>query len=303
MSDITFIILTFNEQIHIQRCIENIKPIAKDIFIVDSFSTDKTIEIAESLGAKVIQHEWQNNHGKQFNWALDNLNIKTEWVFRLDADEYLTGDLIYEIKNRLPLLPDEVAGVAFPRQCFFMGKLIKKGIVKLILLRLFRYSKGRSEERWMDEHIYITEGVAIVFKNAFADHNLKNIDWWIQKHNGYSIREAIDILNIELQLIPDVKKKGDTHLDEHTAAIRNTKFKYLRFPLFWRAFFLFIYRYFFKFGFINGKEGFLWHFLQAWWYRTLVDAKIFEIKKHCGNDKGKIIRYIKDNYSIDINKI
>jgi hypothetical protein len=154
----------------------------------------------------------------------------------------------------------------------------------------------------MDEHIYISEGNTVVFSNPFFDHNLNNIGWWTQKHNGYSIREAIDYLNIEFQLIPEQKEKDNKQFVNHASAVRKKKLKYVKLPLFWRAFFLFIYRYFFKLGFINGKEGFLWHFLQGWWYRTLVDAKIFEIKKNCGSDKEKILKYIKDNYNIDLSK-
>jgi len=302
MLDITCIILTFNEEIHIQRCIEKIKPLAKDIFVVDSYSTDKTVEMAERLGAKVYQNKWELNYARQFNWALDNLPIKTEWVFRLDADEYLSDNLIEEIKSKLALLNADVSGIAFNCQRIFMNSLIKRGIVKLILLRLFRFGNGRCEERWMDEHIYISEGNTVVFSNPFFDHNLNNIGWWTQKHNGYSIREAIDYLNIEFQLIPEQKEKDNKQFVNHASAVMKKKLKYVKLPLFWRAFFLFIYRYFFKLGFINGKEGFLWHFLQGWWYRTLVDAKIFEIKKNCGSDKEKILKYIKDNYNIDLSK-
>lgn len=302
MADISFIILTYNEEIHIQRCIESIKPLAKDIFIVDSFSTDKTLEIAEGLGAKIFQNKWELNYAKQFNWALDNLPIKTQWVFRLDSDEYLSGALVAEIKNNLDSLPIEVSGVLFSCQRIFMDKLIKRGIIKLILLRLFRFGKGRCEERWMDEHIYMKVGKTVVFKNPFFDHNLNTIGWWTQKHDGYAIREAIDYLNLEFQLLPEFKKEDTNKLVDNASAVRKKKLKYIKLPLFWRAFFLFIYRYFFKLGFFDGKEGFLWHFLQGWWYRTLVDAKIFEIKKRCGNDKQKILKYIKDKYKIDLVK-
>jgi glycosyltransferase involved in cell wall biosynthesis len=300
MADITFIILTFNEELHIKRCIERIKPLAKDIFIVDSFSTDNTLKIAQDLGVEIFQNKWEFNHAKQFNWALDKLPIKTEWVFRIDADEYLSESLIQEIESKLPLLPNDISGISFNCQRIFMNKLIIRGIVKLILLRLFRYGKGRCEERFMDEHLYVSEGRIDTFENPFFDHNLNNIGWWTRKHDGYSIREAIEYLNLEFQLLPEFKNDKNKSYVSHALAVRKKKLRYMKMPLFWRAFYLFIYRYFFKLGFINGKEGFLWHFLQGWWYRTLVDAKIFEIKKHCGNDKVKILKYIRDNYNIDL---
>ena len=104
--DITVIILTFNEEIHIERCIRSVQSLARNIFVVDSFSTDRTVEIAESLGAKAVQHEFIN-HAQQFQWALDHLPIGTEWIMRLDADEYLTQELVQEIQNRLPRLRSE----------------------------------------------------------------------------------------------------------------------------------------------------------------------------------------------------
>ena len=296
MLDLSVIILTYNEEIHIQRCMENISPIVKDIFVVDSFSTDKTVEIAKSLGAIIYQNRWENNHAKQFNWALNNLPVQTKWILRLDADEYLTRELIDELKNKLDTLDKDVTGVIFKRRHVFLNKWIKKGTYPVKLLRLFQYGKAVCEQRWMDEHIQLKEGTAMEFDYDFVDHNLNNLTWWTTKHNGYAIREAIDLLDIELNL-SDIVKANE--LVGQASRKRNKKLSYAKKPLFIRSFAYFIYRYLFKLGFTEGKEGFLWHFLQGWWYRTLVDAKIFEIKKACGNDKGKIVDYIWDHYRID----
>jgi glycosyltransferase involved in cell wall biosynthesis len=297
MLDLSVIILTYNEEIHIRRCIENICPIAKDIFIVDSFSTDKTLEIAGSLGAKVYQNKWENNHAKQFNWALENLPIQTKWVLRLDADEYLTPELIAELQDKLNDFPVNVSGITFKRRHIFLDKWVKRGTYPVKLLRLFQYKRAFCEQRWMDEHIQLTEGIAVEFEHDFVDHNLNNLSWWTTKHNGYAIREAIDLLDIELNLW------GKTQTNELTgqaAAKRNRKLNYAHKPLFIRSFAYFIYRYIFKLGFTEGKEGFLWHFLQGWWYRALVDAKIFELKKTCGNDRKRIIEYIEKQYGINL---
>lgn len=297
MSNLSVIILTLNEEIHLKRCIASIKDLTNEIFIVDCFSSDKTAEIAESLGAKIFKNKWENNYAKQFNWGLENLPIKTEWVLRLDADEYLTPELVYEIKEKLPQLPDNITGVIFNRRHIFLGKWIKRGIYPVKLLRLFRYKKAICEQRWMDEHIVLLEGKAVEFENDFVDHNINNLSWWISKHNGYAIREAIDLLDIELNLF---EKDNKVKLVGQAREKREKKIKYAKQPLFIRAFLYFIYRYIFKLGFLDGKEGFLWHFLQGWWYRTLVDALIFEIKHACGNDKEKIKSYIKKNYNIDL---
>ncbi|MDR1543305.1 MAG: glycosyltransferase family 2 protein [Prevotellaceae bacterium] len=299
MLNLSVIILTYNEEIHIRRCVENIRPIAADVFIVDSFSTDKTLEIAESLGAKVYQNKWENNHAKQFNWALDNLPIQTKWVLRLDADEYLTPELIAELQDKLGNIPENISGIIFKRRHIFFDKWVKRGTYPVNLLRLFQYQKAFCEQRWMDEHIQLTAGVSIEFEHDFVDHNLNNLGWWTAKHNGYAIREAIDLLDIELNILSETK---ENKLTGQAAAKRSKKLSYVRKPLFFRSFAYFLYRYIFKLGFTEGKEAFLWHFLQGWWYRTLVDAKIFEIKKACGNDKEKIIAYLKANCNIDITK-
>jgi len=298
MSDISVIILTYNEEIHIKRCIESVHSFAQNIFIVDCFSTDNTVEIATELGAKVFQNKWKHSYAKQFNWALENLPIKTSWVLRLDADEYITPELAIEINQKLSTLTNQVTGIVLPFRRVFLDKVIKRGTGGIKMLRIFRYQKATCEQRWMDEHIQLMEGQTVEFKHDFADHNLNNLSWWTQKHNGYAIREAIDLLDIELGLLGN--KNETVQLSEQAKAKRNKKYKYAKQPLFWRSFVYFMYRYFFKLGFLEGKEGFLWHFLQGWWYRTLVDAKIWEIKKACGNDKEKIKQYIKQHYSIEI---
>jgi glycosyltransferase involved in cell wall biosynthesis len=300
MLDISVIILTYNEEIHIHRCIENIKPIAKDVFIVDSFSTDKTIEIAQNMGALIYQNKWENNHAKQFNWALDNLPIRTKWVLRLDADEYLTSDLIKELQKKLPVLHPHITGVVFKRRHIFLNKWMKRGTYPIKLLRLFQYRKAVCEQRFMDEHIQILEGDIVDFDYDFVDHNLNDINWWIYKHIGYAIREAADLLAIEYQLSNDKHGDQSGKLNEQAAAKRTKKLFYSKKPLFLRSFVYFIYRYFFKFGFTEGKEGFIWHFLQGWWYRTLIDVKIYEIKKICGDNKAEISIHLKNKYNISI---
>lgn len=300
MLNIATIILTYNEEKHIERCIKNAQRFSKEIFLVDSFSTDRTKEIAESLGAVVYQNKWENNYARQFNYGLNNLPITCDWVFRLDADEYLTDALVDEIKIKFNSVPENVSGIIFERKMYFLGKLMNKGMLRMNMLRLFRYKHGFCEERWMDEHIVLTEGTSIMYDNYFVDHNLNSLGWWTQKHNGYSIREAIDLLDVELGLIekPESAQKYEVTADAKYK--REKKLKYAKMKLFWRSFIYFIYRYIFKFGFTEGKEGFLWHFLQGWWYRTLVDAKIYEIKKACGNNPEKIKQFVKDNYQINL---
>ena len=300
MKDISVIILTYNEEIHIKRCLDRISKYVKNVFIIDSFSTDITLEIAKEYNnVKILQNKW-TNYATQFNWALENADINSEWVLRLDADEYLTPELIDELSNKLPTLGDDVSGVIFPLRRVFLGRVIRRGMNQVKLLRLFRNGKAKSEVRLMDEHIQLLDGHAIEFDNEFADDNLNNLSWWAQKHIGYAIREAVDLLDIELDLTNAGKSDENKQISEQAHKKRMMKHKYARKPLFWRSFAYFCYRYFFKLGFLEGKEGFLWHFMQGWWYRTMVDAKVFEIKKACVNDKELIKKHLRKLYNINI---
>ncbi len=301
--NLSVIILTFNEEIHLRRCIECLRPLAPDIFVVDSFSTDRTVELARELGAQVFQNRWEGLYSRQFNWALDHLPIKTDWILRLDADEYLATELIEEIRSKLENLPEVVSGVSFHLRRVFMGRVIRRGMPRIKMIRLFRTGKGRCEQRLMDEHIELLEGRAVEFDGDFVDHNLNDLGWWTAKHNGYALREAVDLLDMEYGLLGDelsdhqvvagerVKEISNgagsqaPRLEGQAAGKRRMKMRYVRAPLFWRAFAYFCYRYFLRGGFLEGKEGFLWHFLQGWWYRTLVDARVWEIKRACGIDR------------------
>ena len=295
---LSVIILTYNEELHIRRCLENVLPFAKKVFVVDCFSTDKTKEIALRLGAEVVEHAWPGNQAEQFNWALDNLPISTEWVLRLDADEYLLPELVEELREKLPTLPEDVTGIIFNRRHIFMGKWMRRGIYPVKLLRVFRHGKGMCEQRLMDEHIQLTEGRAVEFEHDFCDHNLNNLSWFCHKHVNYAIREAVDLLDIELDLTGAAESDNGKEISPQALAKRMKKHQYARQPLFWRSFAYFCYRYFLKGACLDGKVGFIWTFLQGWWYRTLVDAKVFEIKRQCGNDKEKIKALLRREYGI-----
>lgn len=278
--DLTVIILTFNEENHIERCIRSVQPIAKQIFVVDSFSTDRTVEIAESLGARAWQHEFINQ-AQQFQWALETLPVASEWVMRMDADEYLQPELVDEIRSRLPFLSDEITGINLKRRHIFMGRWIRHGTrYPLVLLRIWRNGKGRIERRWMDEHIILTGGKSVTFENDFCDHSLRDITWWTEKHNKYATREAIEVLNRKYRLFD----ADDAIVAEH--GFSQAGFKriikeriYNRLPVFCGPLLYFLYRYFIRLGFLDGKEGLAYHFLQGFWYRFLVEVKVMEFDR------------------------
>lgn len=310
--DLSVIILTGNEELHIRRCLDRICDIASEVFIVDCFSKDRTLEIAKEYPeVTILQNKWVN-YATQFNWALENAPIKTKWVLRLDADEYLSNELKVELREKLPVLDEKYTGIVVPLQRVFLGREIRHGIAKGIkMLRFFQYGKAKSEIRQMDEHLELTEGESVEFNGPFSDDNLNNLSWWAQKHIGYAIREAVDLLDIEYDLTGSAVHTEISQIDEQALAKRRKKEAYARKPLFWRSFAYFVYRYFLRMGFLDGKEGFLWDFFQGWWYRTLVDAKVFEIKKACGllgrktgkisdGEKAQLKAYIKKSYNIEI---
>jgi len=275
---ISAIVLTFNEEQNIRSCLNSLRDLAADIYIVDSYSTDKTLEIAKQYTDKIYQHPFKNQ-AEQFNWALDNLPVKTEWIMRLDADERVTKELASEINNKLSDMPVEINGLYIKRRVYFMGRWIRHGgYYPAWLLRIFRRGKAKCEQKYMDEHIVVSHGKTANLSYDIIDDNQKGLSFWIDKHNNFASREMAEIINSRGNSgTPIIKPsmKGD-------AVQKKRWYKenlYLTLPLFIRSFFYFIYRYVIKLGFLDGKEGLIFHFLQGFWYRFLVDAKIYEIEK------------------------
>ena len=215
---ITAIILTLNEEIHLERCLASLKNICQEIIIVDSFSKDKTQIIAENHGCRFVQHEFKT-HSDQLNWALENMIIKTEWVLRIDADEYLSQELKTSlIELKWENINIEYCGISVNRLMFFMGKGLKKGgMYPIRHLRLWRAGTAFCEKRLMDEHMILREGSILHLNGDLIDHNLNDITWWINKHNSYATREAIDIVINEL-LQSKVKEGNLKQVNQHNFA-------------------------------------------------------------------------------------
>ncbi len=277
MCDLTVIILTYNEEKNIAQAIESVKSIAKRIVVVDSFSTDDTVSIAKDLGAEVFAHEFINQ-AQQFTWALDNITVNSKWVLRLDADERLTeasaqeiADIIEENENT------DVNGAIVRFNVRFLGRDLRHGgIYPFKKLCLFKYGKAHMENRNMDEHIVLDEGRFVELKSDSIHHDFKSLSAWIDKHNKYSSREILDYFQ---------KSDGAHQSLSGSAKIKRfikTKI-YYKLPMGLRAWLYYVYRYYFRLGFLDGREGKIFCFLQAYWYRFLVDAKIYE--KECEHRK------------------
>ena len=278
MTDVTVIILIGQEKIHLQRCIEKLAPLEpKCIWLIESQPDDGGVaiakETAEKLGLtlKTVYNKWPGLDAKQFNWALDYVEKEAGkgesekgegWILRLDADEYLMPVTCEKLKEELPKLSEDVAGLTLELKRRFCGREIRHATNGIRLLRIWRAGHGRSEERAMDEHIEV-DGKVIYFDGAFYDDNLNDMDWWREKHRGYAKREAADALAFA---------RGEIHF-------KPAKETYYRMPRYLRALIYFAIRYFLKGGFLDGYGGWMWNFWQGLWYRWIVDREIGRISR------------------------
>lgn len=289
--NLSAIILTFNEELHLERALNSIASFTKEIFIIDSFSTDRTLEIARAHGATILQNKFINQ-ATQFQWALENAPVTGSWILRLDADEIIESDLATEITNKLPTLPQNVVGINLKRKHIFMDRWVKHGgRYPLVMLRIWRKGHGRIENRWMDEHITIWGGQTVTFDGGFADHNLNDLTFLTDKHNRYATREAIEILNQRLDIFPRDHSVTTKSTSLQTAAkffIKENVYNHIPFTI--SAPLYFAWRYFFQLGFLDGRSGLIYHFLQGYWYRFLVGSKVMELDRAIShlNDKRLI---------------
>lgn len=299
-SDLSIVILTFNEEMHVERCVKCALQIARDVYVVDSFSTDTTANIASSLGARVYQHKFVN-HADQLEWAIRSLPISTTWVMRVDCDEIVSSELITSINGALQAALADVNGFLVKRYIQFQGKLICHGNFPQWTLRIWRAGFAAVEQRWMDEHVVLLRGSCAELAGALVDDNRNSVGWWVSKHNGYSSREAVDLL-IARHGLADVQGAGS--LSPRAARTRWMKEKlYGVAPVGVRAFMYFAYRMIFQRGLLDGLHGFAFHFLQGCWYRYLVDIKIADVER-CMRDEGlNCVSAIRRRLGIEIREL
>jgi glycosyltransferase involved in cell wall biosynthesis len=276
MADLSVIILTHDEEIHLGRALDQLRGLAREVIVVDSYSTDATVEIARSRGARVLQHPFENQ-ARQFQWALDNAAPVGAWVMRLDADEVIPPELAQELEALLPGLPDEVTGVNLKRRHIFMGKWVRHGgCYPLVLLRLWRNGCARVEDRWMDEHMVLERGRPVLAQQPFTDHNLKGLGFFTEKHHRYATREAVAVIGSRRGLfapsprLPSFQARLKRRLKEGL---------YDTVPFPFNALLYFLFRMVFQLGFLDGAEGITYHCLQGLWYRVLVGARILELER------------------------
>jgi len=285
MADFSFIILTYNEEVHLPRLLNSIKGLDARICVLDSGSTDNTIEICRQYHAEVQTHPFKN-HPTQWNHALKAFDISTPWIIALDADHIVTPELYRQLESFRDADFSGINGIYFNRKNFFKGKWLQYGgYYPKYLLKMFRSNIGYSDLNENMDHRFIAPGKHIVWKKGhILEENLKEnrIAFWIEKHNRYSDLVAEEEVqrknNLREQTIkPDFFGSPDQR-------IAFMKKIWWDMPLMVRPFLYFIYRYFFQLGLLDGRRGFIFHFLQAFWFRFVVDVKIMELKKKYRND-------------------
>jgi glycosyltransferase involved in cell wall biosynthesis len=299
LASLTAIILTFNEHLHIRRCIENVRQVASHVVVVDSGSTDDTVAIAQSLGAIVLTNPFVN-HAVQFNWALDHALIETEWVMRLDADEYLDARLLAQLPGTLAGATTEVKAFSVRRPTTFLGRRIAHGGMSPWLLRFWRRGAARCELRWMDEHMLLVDGGEVRrLPGNIVDHNLNNLSWWADKHNRYASREACDLLMLRDR--SRVRTHAATDPGGQAGLKRVMKERvYSRLPLGLRPWLYFAYRLILRGGFLDGYRGMMFHTLQGLWYRLLVDAKVMQVERLIRHEGLSIEQAVREALGIEL---
>lgn len=271
--------LTFNEEDNLRRCLPVLAEWADDIVIVDSFSTDRTADMAREFGARVVQHKFEG-HARQWLWGMAHIDFKYEWVFMHDPDHRVMPDLQHEMKKVFSHgVPPDVDGFYVRRRNIFQGKWIRHGgYYPVHMLKIVRNGRVSFDEHEFDYRAYVP-GRTLTLRNDIIEENVKeeNITFWIDKHNHFASRQAEEELYRSSH--PESWKTVRSPFGNRDQRILWLKTRWYRLPLYIRPFLYFGYRYFFRLGFLDGKKGFIFHFLQGFWYRLLVDLKIEQLRQ------------------------
>jgi glycosyltransferase involved in cell wall biosynthesis len=267
---VSVMIFTLNEELHLPVCLDCLKW-CDDVIVVDSFSTDRTQEISEEYGARFFQNAFEG-FGSQRNWALENIKIKHDWVLILDADEKVPPELAEELCS---IARDEHAyvGAWRMRRRFYMwgrwlrySSLYPNWVVRFIHKDRVRYiNRGHAETQDV-------QGETCDLQNDLIDENLKGLDEWFERQNRYSTKDA----EYEVQQQGDsIKPKELLSSDPLT---RHAALKRVAWRMPFRAFIYFIYSYFFRLGFLDGKDGLTFCMMKAL-YQQMIVIKKYEIMR------------------------
>lgn len=272
------VILTYNEEGSLPACLDSLVGWAGEIIVVDSGSTDRTLEIAKRSTSRIYTHPFEN-YAQQRNWAQKQLPLQYDWVFHVDAGEQVSTELAEQLTEFFAQgPPEDVNGLLVIRRTIFLGRWIRHGgQYPVYHLRVFRKEKGYCEERLHDQH-FVVEGKIHVLRADLIDTITDNLDSWTLRHVRWANLESQNLTSGEPFGAPgSVRQRLNGTPIERRRWLRNVV--YYRMPLFVRPFVFFCYHYFLRLGFLDGKEGFIFFVLRGFWYRFYLDAKIYEAKK------------------------
>jgi glycosyltransferase involved in cell wall biosynthesis len=276
---VTAVVLTYNEESNLEACLQSIAAWTSAILVVDSGSTDGTAEIAKRHGARILRHPFQS-HTRQWRWALDQAPPSAEWILALDADQRIMPELRDELCRLFRDCPDELAGIDgmyIKRRQVFRGRWIKfGGYYPKYLLKLFRRAKLLVDDVDLVDHHFYVGGTTRKLRFDLIEENHKedDITFWIEKHNRYAARLAEEEIRRKAHIAPGpIAPALLGSPDQRTLRLKAI---WRRLPRFLRPALYFGYRYFLRLGFLDGKQGFIFHFLQGFWFRLLIDIKLDE---------------------------
>jgi glycosyltransferase involved in cell wall biosynthesis len=279
--NVAVIILSFNEELNLDQALHSVCGWAREVFVLDSFSKDSTQRIAESHACRFVQHAFRD-YASQRNWALENLPITSEWIMFLDADEWLSAELKRSIEKTFDA-ESEFDGYEINRRLLWMGRWIKHGYYPVWILRICRRGKGRYDAREINEHMVVGGKIGRLSGDLMHEDR-RSLSFFTDKHNRYSDAESLELFRASSE------QHGYVKLDPFGSAAERNRWKryriYYRFPPLLRPILFFFYRYVLKLGFLDGVEGFAFHFLHGLWYPMLIDLKYLEKKRSAGKVSG-----------------
>jgi len=285
LKTVSVIVLTFNEGANLEACLDAVRHWALEIFIVDSGSADNTLQIAESRSAIIVNHPFES-HAKQWDWALHNLPIRGDWIMGLDADQVVTPELAREIQTLNDPKFSHIDGLYVNRRQIFRHQWIRHGgYYPKYLLKIFRPGRAITDENDLVDHHFHVPGPTAKLQYDLIEANRKedDISFWIEKHNRYAKKLALEEFRRRRGQRPDpISASWTGNPDQRTLRMKKL---WLRMPLYVRPFLYFTYRYFLRLGFLDGKEGAIFHFMHAFWYRLLVDIHLDDLLHTNQNSK------------------
>jgi glycosyltransferase involved in cell wall biosynthesis len=293
---ITAIVLTKNEERNVRACFESIKDYVERIIVVDSDSTDSTLAIASEYGCEVYNHQ-SATQSSIYQWVLDEVPVSTEWTLRVDADERWTREGFSELEGYIQ--EPDLTGVYVNRKTYFMQEWLRfGGYYPIRLLLVWRTGQVKMENRMMDEH-FIARGRTIQSTIDVIEANYdrqENLGLWTSKHNFYSDRYAAEAILKKYNLLQTTAM--ETELTNSTSRKSWLRLNvYEKSPLLIRCFGYYFYRYIVQLGFLDGKSGFIYHYLQAFWFRFLTDAKIIQLEQNISSREEALV-YLREHLGI-----